>query len=187
MKDFILFARSWLRIENKYFRILAMLAAEGDFDGNLSDLCRYFSIDPQNKNRNQLRQALESLEEQGYISINKRGRKYHLSLIPKDEEHIELRKEWFEMIRTNPKSEGVSWEVVVKVALWLHENGHRVITNKEIAAALNVSDQTVSKAQIVLANEFSAIVKRNVSVKIGEEMFRRIGHTAELSAWLENV
>ena len=53
------FFREWLPLAKSDFRILAMLAAMGQFKGNLSDLCRYFSLAPQTKNREKLKAAYE--------------------------------------------------------------------------------------------------------------------------------
>ena len=183
MNEKILFPRSWLPIEKKQFRILAMLAAEGDFEGNLSDLCRYFRVDPQTRNRNQLRQALQSLSEQGYIVSEQHGNKFHVSLVPKEEETLQIPREWFEAIRTNPNTENVAWENVVKVLLWLFENGSEIFTNNEIAGELDVSVSTVVTAKNVLEREFSAITKEYKAVKISEDTYRRIGQKVDICAW----
>ena len=61
--DDITFYKAWLRLDKKEFRILAMLADQGEFSGNLSDLCRYFSLSPQTRNRTQLSNFLQILLE----------------------------------------------------------------------------------------------------------------------------
>ena len=61
------FFREWLPLAKSDFRILALLADKGDFDGNLSDLCRCFSLDTQTKNRNKLREAILRLAAAGLI------------------------------------------------------------------------------------------------------------------------
>ena len=47
----VAFYREWLPLNKKEFRILAMLADfGGEYHGNLTDMCRYFSVSPQHKN-----------------------------------------------------------------------------------------------------------------------------------------
>ena len=46
----VAFYREWLPLNKKEFRILAMLADfGGEYHGNLTDMCRYFSVSPQHK------------------------------------------------------------------------------------------------------------------------------------------
>lgn len=55
----IVFYAEWLPLQKKDFRIMAMLADVGEFKGNLSDLCRYFSLNPQQTHRTALRASIE--------------------------------------------------------------------------------------------------------------------------------
>ena len=64
-KDLV-FYKEWFPLPKGEFRILAMLADKGQFSGNLSDLCRYFFVNPQTATRNRLANQINSLEEQGY-------------------------------------------------------------------------------------------------------------------------
>lgn len=44
----VAFYREWLPLNKKEFRILAMLADfGGEYHGNLTDMCRYFSVSPE--------------------------------------------------------------------------------------------------------------------------------------------
>ena len=63
-----MFYREWLPLDKKEFRILAMLADfGGEYRGNLADMCRYFSVSPQHKNREALREAIQRLTDERYI------------------------------------------------------------------------------------------------------------------------
>ena len=77
----ITFYREWLPLDKKYFRILAMLADKGEFRGNLSDLCRYFSINPQQRHRTQLRDAIQKLNDQGLIACEISSRTYTMRVV----------------------------------------------------------------------------------------------------------
>ena len=119
-KDLV-FYREWFPLPKGKFRILAMLADKGQFNGNLSDLCRYFFVNPQTATRNRLANQINSLEEQGYIKVKRKGRTYTLTAIPKAR-IIKIAREHYELIRTRtraPDGESVAWENVLKTALRL--------------------------------------------------------------------
>ena len=71
----IVFFWEWLRLPKEEFNILMMLADMGGcFKGNLSDMCRYFRVDPGNsKNKAPMRNAIENLTSKGFITREKSG------------------------------------------------------------------------------------------------------------------
>lgn len=155
----VAFYREWLPLNKKEFRILAMLADfGGEYHGNLTDMCRYFSVSPQHKNREALREAIQHLTDRHYIESSVNGRTYRLRIIPKEKE-IALPREWFERVRTREySSESVSWEAVIKLLLWLiAHNPEVMITNQQIADDLDVSVSVVVSAKNVLEKDFEAI------------------------------
>lgn len=155
----VAFYREWLPLNKKEFRILAMLADfGGEYHGNLTDMCRYFSVSPQHKNREALREAIQHLTDRHYIESSVNGRTYSLRIIPKEKE-IALPREWFERVRTREySSESVSWEAVIKLLLWLiAHNPEVMITNQQIADDLDVSVSVVVSAKNVLEKDFEAI------------------------------
>jgi hypothetical protein len=180
----ISFCREWLPLDKKEFRILAMLADKGKFQGNLSDMCRYFSLNPQTCTRSQLRESIQQLADQGFIEYEVIGRNYTLRAVPKDEK-IKIPRQWLALLRQHQySSESVSWEVIVKVLLWLIAcGGDQVIKNDMIATDLKISVSTVIAAKNVLQNEFAAITKEYVSEKHGEDFFVRIGQKINVAAW----
>ena len=184
MKKKVMFYREWLPLPKDQFRILLHLARFGSFSGNLSDLCRYFSLNPQTKNRNNVRNAIEALEASGMIDCTKRGRTYNLKLIPKEKE-IVLPCAWVDDLTSKPFSASVSAEAVIKVLLWLLNNGTTVFTNAELAAELNISPTTIVVAKKVLAEDFEAIIREYVTTKIAEGVYHREGQTVTVSAWLK--
>lgn len=178
------FYLEWLGLDKSLFRILAMLADVGQFRGNLSDLCRYFSLDPQTKTRATLRNAIEELAATGFITCERSGNTYTLRVIPKANE-IEIHREWLQRLKKHEySSESVAWEMVLKVHLWimLHSNDS-LVKNDMIAADLNTSVSTIGSAKNVLQREYEAITRSYVSKKIGENRFIREGQRLAASAW----
>lgn len=148
---------------------MAMLADKGQFRGNLSDLCRYFFVSPQTQNRNNLRDQISALEQKGFITVQRTGRTFTLTAVPKAQ-RIEIAREHYERIRARQRpSDGnsVAWECVLKVYLWAWENNYdSIITNQMIREDLDLSDGVICAAKNVLDREFGAIHRRKVSHKI---------------------
>ena len=180
----IRFFREWLPLPKDQFRVLLYLTRFGSFSGNLSDLCRYFSLNPQTKNRNNVRNAIEALAASEMIECTKDGRTYNLQVIPKEKE-IDLPCAWVDALTGKPFSVSISAEAVIKVLLWLLENGTAVFTNAELAAELNISTTTIVLAKKVLAEDFEAIVKEYVTTKVSEGVYHRDGQIVSVSAWLK--
>ena len=180
----IVFFLEWLALPKAEFRIVAMLAEQGGtYSGNLSDMCRYFSVTPQSRNREQLQTAIESLTSKGFLTSEKLGRTYHLKLIPKAKE-ITIHREWAQRIISHDySSESVSWEAVLKVLLWIVQNEQPIVTNAMLAAALNISPSTIGSAKNVLEKEYEAITRKRVSEKLGDDFFMVIGQELAASAW----
>ena len=180
-----IFYREWLPLPKEQFRILLLLARFGSFSGNLSDLCRYFSLDPQYKNREGVRNAIEALTETEFIESSKKGRTYNLKLIPKEEE-INLPCSWIEAFLSKPFSVSVSKEVMIKVLLWLTDRGISLFTNEIIAAELKVSVSTICVAKRVLKEDFEAIITKKISRKNSMGEFWTEGQIANVVAWLND-
>ena len=143
MDERIVFYREWLSLDKKEFRILAMLADQGEFHGNLSDLCDYFSLSLQQRNRNALRASIEQLAASGFITYETEGRSYHIKVLPKETEICICRGWLRRLISHDYTSENVAWEQVVKVLLWVTDNKVVPIQNRMIADDLNISVATI--------------------------------------------
>lgn len=184
-KDLV-FYREWFPLPKGKFRILAMLADKGQFNGNLSDLCRYFFVNPQTATRNRLANQINSLEEQGYIKVKRKGRTYTLTAIPKAR-IIKIAREHYELIRTRtrtPDGESVAWENVLKVYLWALENNFdNIITNQMIQDDLLLSAGVICSAKNVLDREFGAIHRQKVSKLMPDGEIHTIGQNLGTSAF----
>lgn len=177
------FFAEWLSLPKEQFRILVMLADVGAFRGTLSDMCRYFSVDPQTHSRNRLRAAIDELACHGVIQITRTGRTYQMKIIPKAE-RITMPAEWVARIRRHEyNSEDVAWEIVLKAQLWLMQNTKDVVvTNEELATAIDISVSQVVAAMNVLKSEFQAFIKDYAYWSFGNT-FRRKGQIIDMSAW----
>ena len=160
-----------------------MLADVGAFWGNLSDMCRYFSVDPQAYHRRRLRTAIEELARQNFIAVARAGNTYQMAHIPKATE-ITMPVEWVNRIRHHEyHTEDVAWEIVLKVQLWLLQNANNgLITNDDIAVDVNASVSQVVAAKNVLQNEYQAFIKDYAYWSTGN-CFRRKGQIIDMSAW----
>ena len=178
----IVFFAEWLILPKDQFRILVMLADVGVFRGSLANMCRYFSVDPQTNNNNRLRAAIDELARFNYITETRTGRTYQMTVIPKETE-ITMPSEWvLRILRHEYNSEGVAWENVLKVQLWLMQNAKELVTNEDISLDVGISISQVVAAMNVLKNEFQAFRKDFAYWSFGNT-FRRKGQIIEMSAW----
>ena len=186
--EHITFYAEWLSLPKAEFNILTMLVEQGGaFRGNLSDLCRYFNVTPQQKNRTPLRSAIKSLTSTGFISSELNGRTYHLKLIPQEEEIRALKPLVQSILRHDYSGETVAAAPVIKVLLWTIRNEKPVVTNAEIAADLGISESTVVSAKNVLQIEYETLTRKKVSAKLGENFFKTLGQALAASAWYTDL
>ncbi|MBE6913516.1 MAG: hypothetical protein E7472_01075 [Ruminococcaceae bacterium] len=183
-----IFYKEWLPLPKAEFNVLAMIAEQGgSFTGNYADMCRYLGVTPQNRNNTALRNAIESLIAQGFISCERHGRTNHLTVIPKATE-IRLPRRWVQsVIQHDYSSEAVAFAPVLKVFIWIAHNDLSVVTNGMIAEDLNVSVSTVVSAKNVLEREYENITKRKISEKIGNDVFRNLGQELTAGAWWTEI
>ena len=183
-----IFYWEWIPLPKAEFNVLAMIAEQGgSFTGNYSDMCRYLGVTPQNRNNIALRNAIEALVSQSFISYESCGRTHHLKVIPKATE-IRLPRLWVQsVIQHDYSSEAVAFAPVLKVFIWIVHNDLSVVTNGMIAEDLNVSVSTVVSAKNILEREYQNITKRKVSEKLGEDFFRTLGQELAAGAWWTEI
>ena len=170
------FHPEWLGVEKNQFRILSLLAPTGEFKGNLSDMCRSLNIEAQTRNRDKLKDDIDELAAGGYITNVKNGRTYSLRTVP-TETVIEIPTEWLKRIMNHDyNATSVSWQAVLKVLLWIVQNGNQpIVTRSDIAAVLNIGADTISAAFNVLENDFDAIVRTIITRQIDSGEYRCVG------------
>ena len=183
---YMTFFRDWLPLDKQDFRILAMLADKKEFNGNLSAMCDYFSLSRQTRHTNQLRDSIQKLKEQGFITCENAGRTYTLRAIPKGKE-IQIPRRWAEpIIQHKYDSESVAWETVLKVFIWISENHAVLVTNADIAAELHISTDTITSAKNVLERDLRAITREIEKITLADGSKRNIGQRlAAVAEWSE--
>ena len=182
-----IFYTEWLPLEKKQFRILALLAVLGEFNGSLSDMCRHFQMTVQSRNRNALRDSIKTLAAQNLLTSEQSGRTYHLIPVPKEHEIRPLADVTQAIMKHEYNSENVAWEQVLKVYLWIFHNKKSIITDAEISADLCTSSATIGAAKNVLEKDLDIVNRRIRAIKLDDESFMRIGQTLETFAWWERT
>ena len=165
-----------------------MIAASGgEFEGNYTDICYYFSVTAQSKNRNNIRSALEALASDGYIVWQRRGRTHSIKIKPKATE-IKISSELANsIIRHDYTSENVAWEQVLKLYIWICNNKMGVVKNSFIEADIDASEATVVSAKKVLLAEYESITKKDVCKRFGGDLFIRTGQELQISDAWKNI
>lgn len=189
MKKKAVFYIDWLTLPKNDFRILIMLAEYGgEFKGSLADICNYFELTTQARNRGTFKESIDGLKEQQFITVAESARSWKITVIPKAEENkIVIQKEWVKRIRNHDKWErSVSWIQVIKVFLWVwkHSGSETVSTRRMIADCLgDASAETVGEALMVLDHHYGAILRKRVSEKVDDDHFITLGQMIQASAF----
>lgn len=181
------FYKEWLTLPKNEFRILIMIAESEHFVGNLSDMCRYFSITSQSKNRDKLKADINSLIEKGIITAELCGRTYTLRAIPKEEKNIiKLPREWIDLkrMRESKFSVSVSFEAVIKVLLFAIEFQNQIVNNEMIEKYLNMSESVITNAKKVIREDFDALHIDYLRTQDTQGVYRCEGQIFTLSAWI---
>lgn len=179
----IKFYYEWLPLDKNDFRILALLAGYGDFQGNFSDLCASLSLSKSGKNNKSLQQSIERLQQENYIEADTKSEQIKLSIVPKEDE-IWIEKERFAPIFCKKFITSVSWQNVLKVYLWITKNAtNELIHRAEIAEAAKISESSVTSATNVLQNELKYIIKETVIIKKADNEYLTQGQYIEEGAF----
>ena len=185
----VTFYWEWLRLPKDEFNILMMLAdMGGSFRGNLSDMCRYFRVDPGNsKNKARLKNAIEKLTSNGFITTQKIGYTYSLQVIPKAQK-VELLRKWVDpILQADRFSESVAKAPVIKSLIWISQNSYsKVVTNDQIVPDLNISVSSFGSAKNVLEKDFRSIMREVEHITLPNGEKRNIGQRLGVPAdWSE--
>ena len=173
----------WLGVDKNQFRILSLLAPDGEFRGNLSDMCRSLNLALQTRNRKSLKSAISALIEGGYITSEQKGNTISLKTIPQ-KTVIEIPSEWLEQIMNhNYTSESIAWQMVLKVLLWLCVNQEPIVTRDMIAGDINCGVDTITSALNVLERDFNGIIRKAIKKQNANGDFRCIGLELTTIAW----
>ena len=168
------FEYEWLTRADYQFKLLALLAVLADsnlaYRGTLAEMCGFLGVASSNTRTNaKIKDAIDALEKDGLLKKIIDGRTFTLTLSKKAEKQrrvIRIQKEWV-MVAKNyssmpNKSESVGWMPLLKVWLFLLDRGNtqKLITNKQIADALDLSEGTVKNARGALTKDIEAIISK---------------------------
>jgi len=184
----------WLPLPGNDFRILILLAmcadSKGTYQGTLKETCAFLGLSQNNSRTNKkLQDSIDSLAAAGFLTQNKNGRTYVITLPefdPSAEDVIPFPREWI-MIAMKNKSKNphysVSWHNVLKVWIYLtlHKWDTELFTNWIIAYDLNLSESTVKNAKHVLQREYKSIRSRRVTTKEANGNYRCWG--SDITVW----
>lgn len=180
--------------------MLALLAVLADshlaYRGTLADMCDFLGVASRNSRTNQkIRDAIDALETDGLLKKITDGRTFTLTLSKKPEKQrrvIRIQKEWV-MVAKNysklpNKSVSVDWTPLLKVWLFLLDRGNtsKTITNRQIAAALGMTEGTVKNARAALTNDIEAIISQKKYSYDPEQYqpYRCLGSQITVTAWI---
>lgn len=126
------------------------------FNGTLKIMCEWLGISPTTTNNRNIKQAIESLNDSGYIEYTHKGQKYIISITDKgleDNQIIRIRRCWVETLK-NYKEQvpdgSVGWLNLLKVFVYIYGSNKSTFTQQELADNLNISKGTVATALKVL-------------------------------------
>lgn len=179
-----------------------MIAEFGTFKGSLNDICDYLLLNKTSKNRAKIKSQLLQEEKddlivnKGLSENTKPSEAFELSIVPKDQ-HIELDKDWIDLnkLRNVSYSRSVSYEVLVKVLLWIIINNQErrkqgldiTFVGNNASSELGIDNSTFTDARKVLEDDFNIFNSRTIysDYKIdGEDFKRPIGQMAEVGAFV---
>ena len=149
------FCEEWLSLKKSHFKIIAVATVLADnkraFRGSLNDLCAEIGVNPSSVNKRNIKEALASLEENGYIKMIVDGRTYTVSLAEsvKNSKNVKtIKKAWYDLIRTTKSEEGCGWDSMLKVFIVLCDCATGTLaTDISVAEQLgnSISGSTVGK------------------------------------------
>lgn len=169
------------------------------YRGTLADMCDFLGVASGNSRTNtKIKEAIDALEKDGLLKKIIDGRTFTLTLSKKAEKQrrvIRIQKEWVMVVKDyskmSNKSESVSWMVLLKVWLFLLDRGNtnELITNRQIAAKLGMTEGTVKNARAALTNDIEAIVSERKYEYIPEwyQPYRCLGSEIHATAWITEV
>lgn len=194
--DYIDFNTEWLDIEDIQLKLLMLssLLAENNlaYRGTLNTMCEWLGITASRANNNRIKQALDNLQNNGYIFYKKDSDIYTITISNKGFEEktiVEIRKIWIETIKAYNKDENnqkinknisLDWIKILKVFVFILTEIRKqsILTYDYIGSSLNISKETVRKAVIAIKEccfDGITIDTKTKKKKIDDDMYITIG------------
>ena len=149
------FSDEWLQVKNYELKILILtsILAENNlaYRGTLSNICEWLGVKSYNRTNEKIKEAISSLQSQGYLFYKLDGRTYTLTISEKgmkQKQIVKIRKAWIAAFKAyKADNNSIDWIKILKVFVYLYSRqGSSLITRDIIASDLNISTSTVTKA-----------------------------------------
>lgn len=207
--DVIPFSEEWLNVADYELKILilASILAENNlaYRGTLTTMCEWLGVKQNTNNNNNIKTAIFSLQEKGYIFYKLDGRTWTITISEKgmkDKQIVKIRKAWVTAFRSFNKNNNnkridnsisIDWIKILKVFVYLYSRkSASIITLDTIANALNISKTTVATALKVLEQceldklKFYKVTVRSEKNINGEKFYTNIGSDMGFIVMFEN-
>lgn len=149
------FSDEWLQIEDYELKILILtsILAENKlaYRGTITDICEWLGVKSYNRTNQKIKQAITSLQDNGYLFYKIDGRTYTLTISEKgmkQKQIVKIRKAWVSSFKAYKNdSNSVDWIKILKVFVYLYNRKSNSIINiTTIASDLKIGASTVSRA-----------------------------------------
>ena len=190
-KDEVVFDWDWLLLGKPQIEMLSQILLNGGtFAGNLSDLCRMLgNKNPSHKTRNKRKATIKALIEAGAIQYSdKTATKFDITICePKEETKVGIDRSLLEGIMRHEYTRSVAKEQVLRVYLWLKQQGsHIAFRRHEVGQVLGVADDVITQACHVLDENYRVIAldqdREQIKLANGQTVPRCFGLLASLGS-----
>ena len=178
--DTISFASEWLELPTKKdwqlkILVLTSVLAENNlaYRGTLANMREWLGIKQSTTANKGIQEAIQKLEEKGYIFVKQEGRTYHISITNKglrNKEIVKIRKQWvttFKNYKENITDISIDWLQLLRVFVYLYNRKYNnVLTTREIAESLDISIETARKAiKVIEQCNLNGIIFKKQTIK----------------------
>ena len=193
------FSKEWYNIADYELKILLLVSVLEDnslaFNGTMKTMCEWLGIKPTATNNKNIKQAIENLNNSGYVEYTHKGQKYIISITDKgleDNQIVRVRRCWVETLK-NYKEQvpngSIGWLNLLKVFVYIYGSNKHEFTQQEIANNLNISKGTIGTALKVLeqCNLTGISISKNIlKERLSETFVYNIGTEVSIGTMFED-
>lgn len=184
-KETIEFKESYMDLEGYALKVLIIIAiyAENGFAyrGTLKELCEVLGVSTHSKNIKSIKDAIEVLAKKHLVFSFIDGSTWTITLSElAEEKSAQIRKSWVLLMKDTKN--GVSWEKMLKVFVYVMTANQEIYRTKTIANELNMSTDCVKRAVNALTRiDFEGIdFDKHINWKTNGDFFYRDGYKLEV-------
>ena len=159
-----------------------MVSEKGSFVGNLSEICRWFSLSTETRNRNKIKRSITFLSKNKFIKYSRNGNTYTINIVPK-ENAIEIPDFTLEKIKTADCSgTSIDWINLLKLYLLIEHHSSIKATYNDISKILNVGETTLANAKKILDKNFHELSIDKIKKKQPDGSYWVVGQEFTMGA-----